>query len=237
VATWSGVPANGLLIGDSTVCDSLVGNEGAVPERAANRLQGKADSTTSSSDAQRVRVCPPQPRRGKTMLKFLTSVLVGAALLAPLCVSAADAPQGDAATTVGSEAADTKKALAQYREAMQATRSDIMAKGLTLSADQAAKFWPLFEQYQKEQNVIIDAQIDAIQKYSDHYSTLNDKDSVTFVKALLDRDDKMQALRVKWLAKFQTAVTGGTAARAIQLDRRLSLLAQAELASEIPLVH
>ena len=171
------------------------------------------------------------------MLKFLTSVLIGAALLAPLGVSAADAQQGNAATTTGSEAADTKAALAKYREAMQAARTDIMAKGLTLSADQAAKFWPLFEQYQKEQNVIIDAQIEAIQKYSDHYKTLNDTDSVTFVKALLDRDDKMQALRVKWLTKFQSAVPGGTAARAIQLDRRISQLAQAELSSQIPLVH
>jgi len=170
------------------------------------------------------------------MLKFLTTVLVGAALLAPLGALAAD-PQGNAATATGSEAVDTNKALAQYRQAMQATRADIMAKGLTLSADQAAKFWPLFEQYQKEQNVVIDAQIDAIKNYADHFKTLNDTDSVTFVKALLDRDDKMQALRVKWLAKFQTAVSGGTAARAIQLDRRISQLAQAELSSQIPLVH
>ena len=160
------------------------------------------------------------------MLKFLTSVLVGAALLAPLTVSAADPPQGSAATT-GSQPVDTKKALAQYREAMQAQRTDIMAKGLTLSADQAAKFWPLFEQYQKEQNVVIDSQIESIEKYSDHYATLNDTDSVAYVKAL----------RVKWLAKFQSAVPGGTAARAIQLDRRISQIAQAQLSSQIPLVH
>jgi len=63
------------------------------------------------------------------MLKFLMSVLVGAVLLVPLRVSAADAPPGSTASAPGSEAADTKKALAQYREAMQATRADVMAKG------------------------------------------------------------------------------------------------------------
>lgn len=171
------------------------------------------------------------------MLKFLTNVLVCAAFLAPLAVSAAGAPQGNAATATGNEAADTKKALAQYRQAMQATRADIMAKGLTLTADQAAKFWPLFEQYQKEQNVVIDSQVEAIEKYADRYQTLNDTDAVTYVKALLDRDDKMQELRAKWLTKFQSAVPGGTAARAIQLDRRISQLAQAQLSSQIPLVH
>jgi len=48
----------------------------------------------------------------------------------------------------------------------------------------------------------------------------------------------MDALRVKWLAKFQSGgISASTSARAIQLDRRLSQLAQAQLSAEIPLVH
>ena len=50
-------------------------------------------------------------------------------------------------------------------------------------------------------------------------------------------DQKMNALRIKWLTRFQSGVSGNTAARAIQLDRRLSQLAQAQLSAEIPLVH
>jgi Spy/CpxP family protein refolding chaperone len=45
------------------------------------------------------------------------------------------------------------------RADMQETRADIMAKNLTLTAAQAAKFWPLFETYQQEQNVIMDEQL------------------------------------------------------------------------------
>ena len=172
------------------------------------------------------------------MLKFMTGVIVGVALLAPPMLSAADTPQGQGnAAPASSSPADTDRALAKFREDMQATRADIMAKGLTLSADQAAKFWPLFQQYQKEQNVIIDGQIDAVKKYADQYQKLSDADAVAYVKALLDRDAKMDALRAKWLEKFQTVVPGGLAARAIQLDRRLSQLAQAQLSAEVPLVH
>jgi len=149
---------------------------------------------------------------------------------------AVDAPKESPAGTAPDQR-NTADALAKFREAMQAERADIMAKGLSLSADQAAKFWPLYEQYQKEQNMIIDAQIDAVKKYADRYDKLTDTDSVEFVKALLDRDQKMDALRVKWLPKFQTAVPGGTAARAIQLDRRISQVAQAQLSAQIPLVH
>jgi hypothetical protein len=158
------------------------------------------------------------------------------ALLICVPAFAADAPKAQPAQAEP-DARSTADALVKFREAMQAERADIMAKGLALSADQAAKFWPLYEQYQKEQNAIIDAQIDAIKKYAAHYDSLTDTDSVEFVKALLDRDAKMEALRSKWLPKFQTAVPGGMAARAIQLDRRISQVAQAQLSAQIPLVH
>ena len=169
------------------------------------------------------------------MLKVVTSVCMGIAVLVAAPAFAADAPQGQVAGAADSK--NTADALVKFREAMQAERSDIMAKGLSLSADQAAKFWPLYEQYQKEQNVIIDAQIEAVKKYAANYETLTDADAVAFVKSLLERDAKMEALRSKWLPKFQTVVPGGMAARAIQLDRRISQVAQAQLSSQIPLVH
>jgi aspartyl aminopeptidase len=172
------------------------------------------------------------------MLKSLATSLISAALLAPLVpVGAADAPPPSNAAASQAAAPNTEQAVEQYRSAMQAKRADIMAKGLTLSADQAAKFWPMFEQYQKEQNKVIDAQVKAIQKYAASYDNLTDADSLAFVKALLDRDEKMQQLRVKWLTTFQTVVPAGTAARVIQIDRRVSQLAQAELSAQVPLVH
>ena len=168
------------------------------------------------------------------MLKLVTRTMLGIALLLPLTALAQDKQSPMPAT----DAKNTDAALAKFRDDMQATRADIMAKGLTLTADEASKFWPLFKQYQAEQNAVIDAQIEAVKKYSEHYDTLTATDSVAYVKALLDRDQKMDALRVKWLGKFQSGgISGGTAARAIQLDRRLSQLAQAQLSSEIPLVH
>jgi len=170
------------------------------------------------------------------MHKLVTRTLLAVALLAPLTALAAE-PKA-ASPMPATNASNTDAALAKFRDDMQATRADIMAKGLTLSADEAAKFWPLFKEYQKEQNVVIDGQIAAVKKYSEHSDTLNATDAVNYVKSLLDRDQKMDALRVKWLAKFQSGgISASTSARAIQLDRRLSQLAQAQLSAEIPLVH
>jgi hypothetical protein len=126
--------------------------------------------------------------------------------------------------------------VAQFRENLQAKRADIMAKGMTLSADQAAKFWPLYEQFQQEQDAIVEGQITATQAYAEHFENLTDADALGYVNALLERDGKMHDLRVKWLAKFQNAVPAKVAARAMQLDRRLSQIAQVKVSAQIPLI-
>ena len=63
--------------------------------------------------------------------------------------------------------ADIEKALQTFRGDLQADRADLMAKNVTLTAAQAAKFWPLFESYQKEQDLIMDEQMKGIQRYVD----------------------------------------------------------------------
>ena len=127
--------------------------------------------------------------------------------------------------------------LKSIRADLQASRSDIMAKNLTLTAEQAAKFWPLFEKYQKQQNVIMDEQLQGIQKYVDGYETMDDASALALMKAHFDRDTRMNALRQQFLAEFQTVLPAKVAARAMQIDRRLGLVSQIEITSRIPLIR
>jgi Spy/CpxP family protein refolding chaperone len=151
--------------------------------------------------------------------------------------SADPAPTAQPAThTSDSPNISDEQAIASFRKDLMSKRADIMAKGLTLSAEQAAKFWPQFEQFQKEQDTIVNEQINAIRSYADHYKELNDADAIAYVKATLDRDQKMLNLRTKWLEKFQKVVPAKLAARAIQLDRRVSNVTQMQLSQQIPLV-
>jgi len=73
-------------------------------------------------------------------------------------------------------------------------------------------------------------------KYRDTYKTLSDADALAYANSLLTRDQKIHDLRVKYLAKFQTVVPTRVAARAIQIDRRLGLVAQVKVSSQVPLI-
>jgi hypothetical protein len=83
----------------------------------------------------------------------------------------------------------------------------------------------------------MDDQLRDVKKYVEGYETLDDAGALALMKAHFDRDTRMNALRQKWLGEFQKVLPTRLAVRAMQIDRRLSLLAQAELASRLPLIH
>jgi Spy/CpxP family protein refolding chaperone len=165
----------------------------------------------------------------KTLLCLVAVCLVGLSAFAG--AARGQAPQA------GTQAPPVEDVLKSLRADMQGSRADIMAKNLTLTAEQAGKFWPVFDKYQKEQNVIMDDQLKSIQKYAESYQTLDDAGALALINALLDRDAKMTTLRQQWLGEFQKVVPAKIAARAVQIDRRLSTLAQLQISSQIPLIH
>src|SRR4051794_31340423 len=91
-------------------------------------------------------------------------VLALALALAPPASAADPAPKPQAATA-SPQTPDEDKVVAEFRKELSAKRADVMAKGLTLTAQEAAKFWPLFEQFQKEQDVVVNDQIKATDQY------------------------------------------------------------------------
>ena len=127
--------------------------------------------------------------------------------------------------------------LRAVRADLQGSRADIMAKNLTLTSAEAAKFWPVFEKYQVEQNAIMDEQLRGIQRYIESFDQLDDAGALGLINAHLDRDAKMVVLRQRWLGEFQKVVGIKAAARAIQIDRRLSFVHQIQFSSKIPLIH
>lgn len=141
-------------------------------------------------------------------------------------------------TTVSTTPVTTiDEVLREVRADLQGDRADIMSKNMTLTSEQAAKFWPVFAEYQKEQNVIMDDQMRAMQTFLEKLDTLSDADALALIKGHFDRDARMVALRQKWLPTFQEALGAKLAVRAMQIDRRLSFVHQVQFSSRLPLAH
>ncbi len=175
----------------------------------------------------------------------MRKILASVAVVCLLSLAVATAQQAKPAGTTSKAAPAAAPAstptvddvLRAVRADLQGSRADIIAKNMSLTAAEAAKFWPLFEKYQAEQNVIMDEQLKGIQKYVDSYNTLDDAGALSLMNAHLDRDMKMNALRLRWLAEFQKVLPVKQAARVMQIDRRLSMVHQIEFSARLPLIH
>jgi hypothetical protein len=117
------------------------------------------------------------------------------------------------------------------------SHADILAKNMTLTSDQAARFWPIFATYQQEQAAILDSQLKGIQEFIEKFDAMNDAAAMTLIKAHFGRDAEMVSLREKWLGEFQKVLGTKLAVRAMQIDRRVSLAQQLQLTSKIPLAQ
>ena len=123
------------------------------------------------------------------------------------------------------------------RSLTEAQRQATMAANVVLTEEEGAKFWPLYEKYQAEQNTMVDAQLKGVKDYVDNYNKLDDAKAMAFIEVQMKRDEAMVALRRKWLSEFQKIVPTTTAVRVIQIDRRLSQALQVVLSSQLPLVR
>lgn len=166
-------------------------------------------------------------------MRRLIYSLMGIGLLSGAVYSAAPPQQPQQPQ----QALSTDEALKAYRNDLQGARADIMAKNLTLTAEQAAKFWPAYAKFETEQTAIVDEQLKALQSYADNFKTLDDAGALSLVKANLARDLQMNTLRTKWLGEFGKILPTRTAARVIQIDRRLGLAHQLSLSSQLPLIY
>jgi hypothetical protein len=135
------------------------------------------------------------------------------------------------------ESSSIDEVLQAVRSDLQGDRASVIAKNVPMTAEQAAKFWPLYQTYQKEQNVIMDDQLKGIQRYVNSFDSLDDAGALALINAHFDRDLRMNELRKKWLAEFRTLVGTKVAVRVMQIDRRLSLAHQMAFAAQIPLVR
>src|SRR5271167_4434323 len=107
------------------------------------------------------------------MKKSPLSVLVVASALLMGSVSAMGQAAQQSAPGADAQASPINdKDVEMLRANLRATRKQIMAENMTLTADEATKFWPVFDQYRKEAIKPNYERWAVIKEYAANYSTM-----------------------------------------------------------------
>jgi hypothetical protein len=133
--------------------------------------------------------------------------------------------------------AEYDKYIALLRKDFRADKKEIIKLNVPMSEAEAAKFWPVYEQYSTELAAVYDKRLTIINDFTAKYEAgLTDASAASLVKQSIDNDQSLSRLRQKYVPLFGKVLTGKKLAQFFQLERRLGLLIDLQIASEIPLV-
>jgi hypothetical protein len=123
------------------------------------------------------------------------------------------------------------------RQDIQAAKEGIIKDTMQFTDAESTAFWPVYKQYAAEQKGIADKRVALITDYAKQYDALSDADAKSMTQRMLQIEEDTQSLRKKYLSKFQTALGGKRAAKFYQVDNRLSLIVNVQIASAVPIIE
>jgi len=105
-----------------------------------------------------------------------------------------------------------------------------------LTEAEATKFWPVYDQYIAETIKVNDARFALIQEYAKNYDTATDEQADSFIKRWIAFDPDNTQLRLKYIPEFEKVISLKKTAMFFQIDRRVSMMIELQLAGQVPLV-
>ena len=170
------------------------------------------------------------------MLNRLFVIVGVCALLLSSRVMLAQATQSAPAAAASSRTISDEE-IQIMREDVRANRKKLTAANMTLTPDEAAKFWPIYDQYIQDTIKVNDVRWALIKEYAANYSTMSDQLAQDYMTKSTEVDQDLIAIRMKYIPIFQKVLSIKKTAQWYQVDRRLELLISTQMGSLAPVVN
>lgn len=173
----------------------------------------------------------------------MRKMFLGMLVVAGICFVQAPRTLAQAASTQKAPAASSDSGVMSdqdiklFREDIRSKKKQLIAANLTLTATEATKFWPVYDQYTAELVTINNTKYAALKEYADKWGSLTDDQAISLINRSLDVDKSVAQLRIKYVPIFQKVIPGTKVATFFQIDRRLQMIIDAQLASHLPMVQ
>ena len=166
------------------------------------------------------------------MKKLLTVILIGAAwIVGGTATSSQNPPQDSTTHRISNQDLDL------LRQDLRSKRKQLITANLRLTETDAARFWPVYDQYTRELIAINDRKFGLIQEYADNWGTLTNDQSLLFARNWLEMDIQIAQLRQHYVPIVAKVLDGKKTTTFFQLDRRIAMMLELQVSSQMPLVQ
>ena len=127
--------------------------------------------------------------------------------------------------------------VAAVKEQARADKRTLVENNMQLTPEEAKRFWPLYDDYQKSLDKIVQRQNRAVLDYVNGESSMTDANAKRIANEVLAADAEEQRLRERTLAKMLKALPARKAVRYVQIENKLRAAQRYDLAERISLVR
>jgi type II secretory pathway component PulJ len=160
------------------------------------------------------------------LLVGLLAISAGSALRAQERVSESDTQERNIDTYIG-----------LLREDIQKQKVAIVSQLMQLSPEQAAAFWPVYNEYSKGLSALGDLRVRGIKEYAANFNSLSDEKATELANMRFDYEEKLLALKKKYFGDLSKAVGPKLAARFFQVENQLLDVVDLQVASSLPVIQ
>jgi lipid-binding SYLF domain-containing protein len=121
------------------------------------------------------------------------------------------------------------------RSIVAADRKAVVVAAMELTEKEGTNFWPLYDQYRNEMGKITDKRIKLVQDYAKLYPTVPDEQAKQMLDTYIRLQRKQVDKRAAYLKNFARILPPAKALRFAQVETRLDLFYQLQLAAAVPL--
>ena len=133
--------------------------------------------------------------------------------------------------------ANLKAYIAMMRQDLKKDKVSILTELMDLGPEQAAKFWPIYNEYDQALTKLKDERVALIRLYADNYESLSDAMANKIALGSMDVEARRIGLRKQYFPRIGQALTVKDAVRWLQIETQIEKVIDLQILSNLPIVE
>jgi hypothetical protein len=171
---------------------------------------------------------------------LLAVVFVFAAIFAPSIGAQTKTQKSENQAATPAQPSPQRENLQEYidllRTDVRQQKAEVMGAVMALNAQDAAKFWPIYSEYDSELTKLNSQRVETIKEYARDYNDLTDDKADELIKRSESYQKQRNELLAQTYEKMKQALGGLTAARFAMVEHQLLLIIDLQIMSSLPVV-
>jgi hypothetical protein len=129
---------------------------------------------------------------------------------------------------------DLDSQIESARADIRADKVAIIKEAMNFTPQESSVFWPIYKKYEYDLSRLNDQRVQLVKDYTDRFATLTDADAKQMAEKSFDLESQKLDLKKKYYKEFSEKLPSTTVAKFFQLEHRLDLLIDLQVAAALP---